>query len=185
VTEIAVLLDPSRLMVAGSIVGTERTIDEIAEHTRLDRAVVLHSIGALRQAGLVTTVGDTYALPVTTLRELARAVSDTGRPMDPIVGDEMTDDERVVLSRFFAGRALTKIPVDRSKRLIVLERLALEFDVGRRYDEPTVNGILHGFHPDVAALRRYLVDEHLLDRSNRQDGHPEYWRSGGRVPSTG
>ena len=35
---------------------------------------------------------------------------------------------------------------------------------------------LRAFHPDVAALRRYMVDEQLLDRA---DG--VYWRSGGRT----
>jgi hypothetical protein len=29
-------------------------------------------------------------------------------------------------------------------------------------------------HPDTAALRRYLVDEGILDRE-----HGEYWRAGG------
>ena len=37
-----------------------------------------------------------------------------------------------------------------------------------------VNLILGRRHQDTAALRRYLVDEGLLDRA---EGH--YWRSGG------
>ena len=61
----------------------------------------------------------------------------------------------------------------------MLERLALEFDLGRHYAEPAVNEILRVFHPDVSTLRRYLVDEGLLDR----DQHT-YWRSGGRVDLT-
>jgi hypothetical protein len=44
--------------------------------------------------------------------------------------------------------------------------------------------VLDGFHPDVAALRRYLVDEEMLDRHHLDDGRPEYWRAGGRVPTT-
>ena len=81
-----------------------------------------------------------------------------------------------MLSRFFVGRTLTKIPAGRSKRRLVLERLALEFEIGRHYPESEVNDVLRAFHPDVAALRRYLVDEELLDRA---DG--VYWRSGGRT----
>lgn len=97
--------------------------------------------------------------------------------MDPSIGYGMTDDERLVLSRFFQARTLVKIPTARAKRLIVLERLALEFELGRRYPEAAVNDILRPFHSDVAALRRSLVDEGFLDRD-----HGEYWRSGGRVP---
>lgn len=43
-----------------------------------------------------------------------------------------------------------------------------------RYSEQMVNLILGRRHQDTAALRRYLVDEGLLDRA---EGH--YWRSGG------
>jgi hypothetical protein len=96
--------------------------------------------------------------------------------MDPFIGHGMDDGERRVLSRFFVGRTLTKIPVGRTKRRVVLERLALEFEIGRRYPESAVNDALRAFHPDFAALRRYLVDEELLDRA---DG--VYWRSGGRT----
>jgi len=58
----------------------------------------------------------------------------------------------------------------------VLERIALEFEPGRRYDEKEVNVIVGVFFNDHAALRRYLVDEGFLDRD-----HGVYWRSGGRV----
>ncbi len=88
----------------------------------------------------------------------------------------MTADEQAVLSRFFRGTRLLEIPSQRSKRLVVLERLALEFEPGRRYSEKEVTGVLALWYPDYAALRRYLVDEGFLDRAAG-----EYWRSGGRV----
>ena len=96
--------------------------------------------------------------------------------MDPLIGSGMDDAERRVLARFFVGRTLTKIPVGHAKRRVVLERLALEFEIGRHYPESEVNEVLRPFHRDVAALRRYLVDEELLDRA---DG--VYWRCGGRT----
>jgi hypothetical protein len=88
----------------------------------------------------------------------------------------MTEEERVVLQRFFRGEWLVELPPQRSKRLVVLERLALEFEPGERYAEADVNAWLGEFHDDVAALRRALVDEGFLDRA---DG--VYWRTGGRV----
>ena len=54
----------------------------------------------------------------------------------------------------------------------MLERIALEFEPGRRYDEKEVNVIVGAFFTDHAALRRYLVDEGFLDRD-----HGEYWRA--------
>ena len=68
------------------------------------------------------------------------------------------------------------IPVQRSKRLVILDRLAQEFEPGTRYSEPMVNLKLGLWHEDTASLRRYLVDEGFLDRA---DG--VYWRSGGTV----
>ena len=71
---------------------------------------------------------------------------------------------------------MTSIPANRGKRLVVLERLAMEFEPGMRYPERQVNLTLQMFHPDYAALRRYMVDDGLLTRA---DGF--YWRSGGRT----
>jgi hypothetical protein len=100
--------------------------------------------------------------------------------MDPIIGYGMTDDEQAILRRFFAGRTLTEIPANRAKRQVLLQRLALDFDIGRRYTEREVNEILFPFHPDWSTLRRYLVDEGFLDREHVDDQN-WYWRAGGRV----
>ncbi len=81
-----------------------------------------------------------------------------------------------MLGRFFSGSRLVSIPSQEAKRLLVLERLAMEFEPGLRYTEREVNSILQVFHADYAALRRYLVDHEFLTRA---DG--AYWRSGGRT----
>ena len=110
----------------------------------------------------------------------ARQAAEIQIPMDPVMGYGMTDDERQVLERFFSGRILNEIPTQRAKRIVVLQRLALEFDPGRRYTEFEVNELLGAFHPDWSALRRGLIDEGLLDRETSGGGNT-YWRSGGRV----
>ncbi|GAA1949807.1 hypothetical protein GCM10009798_06300 [Nocardioides panacihumi] len=85
------------------------------------------------------------------------------------------------LSRFLdADGRLVTIPSKHSKRLVVLDHLAQSFELGIVYPEDEVNVRLGRFHPDVAALRRYLVDEHFL---TRRDGF--YWRSGGSVDIDG
>jgi hypothetical protein len=91
------------------------------------------------------------------------------------LGAVFDEEERVLRQYFRAGR-LTEIPAKRSKRLIVLERMALEFDDGLRYPEREVNETLKRFAEDHVSLRRYLIDEGLLSREGG-----EYWRSGGRV----
>jgi len=76
-----------------------------------------------------------------------------------------------------AGR-LESIPAKRSRRLLLLAEVAQAFEPGIRYTERQVNELLGALHPDYAALRRYLVDEDLMDRAGG-----EYWRSGGPVRS--
>jgi len=80
-----------------------------------------------------------------------------------VLGNFLTDDGR-----------LRTIPAKHAKLLVVLDRLAQEFEPGRTYQESEVNKILEGFHPDCAALRRYLVENGFM---TREDG--VYWRSGG------
>lgn len=173
---IASLFEPDRLAVAGSLVDARRTVDELVEHTGRDRRTVLQALGELRAADIVSTVDETYTITIETLRALGEGLRREPEPMDPMVGWGMTDDEREVLARFFVGGRLTAVPAGRMKRLVVLERLALEFEVGRHYTEAEVNDLLGQFHEDTATLRRYLVDEELLDRDRES-----YWRSGGRV----
>ena len=82
--------------------------------------------------------------------------------------------DRVLGSFFGAGGRLHTIPSKRAKLLVVLDRLAQEFEPGRTYPETEVNDVLNRFHPDHAALRRYLVENDFM---TREDGW--YWRSGG------
>jgi hypothetical protein len=79
-----------------------------------------------------------------------------------------------VLRNFVASGRLQRMPANRSKRLVVLDWLSGRFEPGRTYPERDVNLMLGMVHADVAALRRYLVDEGFLER---RDGF--YWRAGG------
>jgi hypothetical protein len=174
------LLDPDRLAVAGALASREMTTKEVVDATGRSQRVVLTAIGDLRAAGLVAVGGEDYAIDTAALRDAARAAADLDVPMDPIIGYGMTADEQAILRRFFSGRTLTEIPANRAKRQVLLQRLALDFDVGRRYTEREVNDVLFAFHPDWSTLRRYLVDEGFLDREHVDDQN-WYWRAGGRV----
>jgi hypothetical protein len=87
----------------------------------------------------------------------------------------MTPQQDRVLRSFFGddGRLRT-IPSRHAKLLVVLDRLAQEFEPGRTFPEEHVNEVLQRFHPDHAALRRYLVENDFMTREGGW-----YWRSGG------
>jgi hypothetical protein len=82
----------------------------------------------------------------------------------------------LVLRRFVVDGRLVAVPAQRGKRLVVLDYLAGLFEPGVRYREAEVNQALRAYHPDYAALRRYLVDEGFMKRERGV-----YWRSGGTV----
>ena len=73
---------------------------------------------------------------------------------------------RVIDANFRDGR-LVSIPARQGKRLFVLRELRERcFAEDRDYPEKEVNMRLALIHPDVAALRRYLIDSKLMARSN-------------------
>lgn len=170
------LADPDRLAIAGLLARADRTADELARELDLSTKRARTHLGKLTAAGIVRVREDrrTYRLDPGTLRRAAELV---GPPREAgLALGAATDDEEHVLRTFFRNGRLTEVPMKQSKRRIVLERIALEFEPGRRYDEKEVNAIVGAFFNDHAALRRYLVDEGFLDRD-----HGVYWRSGGRV----
>jgi hypothetical protein len=83
-------------------------------------------------------------------------------------------DDRVLASFLGSDGRLRSIPTKLSKLLVVLDHLAQEFEPGHTYPEAQVNEVLQRFHPDYAALRRYLVENGFMTREDNV-----YWRSGG------
>ena len=166
-------LDPTRLAVLGR--SAEGPIDagKVAEALGVPQRAVHQAIARLRAGDLIT---ETLELNRETLRSVAADLPREAPPDPEVVGvGTWSESEIDVLGRFFSGRRLTSIPGARSKRLIVLERLAQEFEPGLRYSEPEVNFTLQLWHADYASLRRYLVDEAFLTRAEGV-----YWRTGGR-----
>jgi ribosomal protein S18 acetylase RimI-like enzyme len=103
--------------------------------------------------------------------------SETPRPsrlLATSVGSMEATDERVLANFLGPSGRLTTIPTKLSKLLVVLDHLAQEFEPGQTYPEAQVNTMLQHFHPDYAALRRYLVENGFLTREDSV-----YWRSGG------
>ena len=77
------------------------------------------------------------------------------------------------LRAFLRDRAVVTMPAKMAKRRLLLGEIVLAFEPGIRYPERQVDDFLRRIHPDHAALRRYLVDEELVDR-----GAGQYWRTG-------
>jgi hypothetical protein len=170
------LADPERLRIAAALVTGDAAAAALAAALGLPVARVRRHLNRLTSAGVARLRPDrrTYRLDVETLRWAAQQVGPPREAGIPL--GAANEDEEAVLRAFFRDGRLTEVPTKAAKRRIVLERVAIEFEPGRRYDEREVNAIVGRFANDHASLRRHLVDEGFLAREGGV-----YWRTGGRV----
>jgi hypothetical protein len=171
--EIAGLLAaPVRLRVVAALALGASTAAQVSERSGIGLNQTRQALSRLVRARLVDQDGATFVLREPAFGEAARA----GRVRAPRDrGFDGLDPQLArVLRTYLVDGRLQSIPASRRKRLAVLQYLASVFEPGQRYPEVQVNAILRSWHPDVAALRRYLVDESLLAREAG-----EYWRIGG------
>jgi DNA-binding transcriptional ArsR family regulator len=184
------LADGSRLRIVGLLAAGRRlSVEELAAALDLTPGTVVHHLRRLRDAGLV--VADArppyveYALRLDRLAEIGGQLDRIGRETaDPGAlapgpdGRVRPAYESKVLSAFLIDGRLERIPAQEKKRLVILQFLAQsDFVPGRSYPEKEVNQILALRHPDVASLRRYLVDLGYMERaaSVYQLRPPESW----------
>jgi hypothetical protein len=192
------LVDQHRLRIVARAAARPVDVETLAAELRQPVASVRRHVQALVQAGLLEERPDpglgspqAYGARLDRVGMLGRALAALEREADPVAADPagawphdgeplaetlarlgLTPDERRILRSFLVDGRLVSIPVGRARRDVIL-RFLLErvFSEDRRYPEKEVNQRLALFHPDVAALRRYLVDEGYVDR----DGGL-YWR---------
>ena len=154
------LAEPSRLRTYSAVVLGARNPEQIAGVTGLDTAVVVKAVQRLTKSGLITFDRDGLHAEEDVFKEAIRTSRPEREPLDP---DPARD---TILKAFIRDGRLTGFPTFPAKTRIVLEHLINSFEPGREYPESEVNTILNTWHPDHAALRRLLVDAHLLTRSN-------------------
>jgi hypothetical protein len=184
------LVDQHRLRIVARGAVRPVDVDTLAAELRQPVPSVRRHIQALVRAGLLERRGnaaaapETYAARMDRVGELGRALAAiereaAGTPVDPdgewphdgepltatLDRIGLTPDERRILRSFLVDGRLVSIPAQHVRRDVIL-RFLLErvFTEDRAYPEKEVNQRLALFHPDVASLRRYLVDERYVDR---------------------
>jgi len=165
-------LDPVRLAALGRAVEGTLTPETVTNALGVSRRRALETIAGLRLSGLTD---ENDRLLSGALHEIAATVPQAEPAADSITEGDWTASEVKILETFFSGEDLVEIPSNRRKRLVILERLAQDFEPGVRYSEAEVSRHLEHYNLDYAALRRYLVEENLLSRAGGV-----YWRTGGR-----
>ncbi len=90
---------------------------------------------------------------------------------------EITEEEsRKILENVFTSLEPLRLKVfskKEKKKIVILRKVAEQFEGGKQYAEPEVNAILKEIWEDFATMRRYLIEYGYLDRT--KDGKT-YWK---------
>ena len=170
-----VIGNESRLKIIGLLANEERSVGELAELLELKEPTVSHHLAAMKQLGLVGVRAEgnvrIYWLDTKFLESMSRDLF-SRENLATLVDDTSENEwERKVLQSYLEGDQIRDLPSRHKKRLVILNWLANQFDVGVRYTERDISERLEHYNPDYAALRRYLVDYGFMQREKGV-----YWR---------
>jgi predicted transcriptional regulator len=169
------LANESRLCIVGILANRECSVSDLADLLDLREPTVSHHLSKLKELDLVRmrTEGNShiYSLNQDALIKMNKDLLSTQK-IASLVGDVGERSwEAKVLSTFVVDGRLTQIPARFKKRLAILRWLVEKFEFGRRYPEKELNAIIQQVHPDYASLRRYMIENKLMQR---EEG--VYWR---------
>ena len=172
---LGLLSAPDRLRALSALVLGARTGEEVAARTGMPARDALAALERLERGGVALREEGRWLPRPEALREAVARAAESRAAEDP-APEGAGREEAAVLRSFLRGGRIVALPVQRAKRMVVLDHVARAFEPGVRYSEPEVNAVLRAFHSDHASLRRALVDEGFLDRDSTR-----YWRCGGTV----
>jgi DNA-binding transcriptional ArsR family regulator len=170
------LSDASRLRIVGLLASRPKAVEELADGLNLSPGTVVHHLNKLREAGLVESQPrppyKEYRLRLDRLHAIGKRLDAATQPGAESAAELPGPDgqprpafDAKVLRAFFIDGQLTAIPAQEKKRLVILRYLAeTVFVPNVRYPEKEVNQRLAVHHPDVASLRRYLIEWRFMRR---------------------
>jgi hypothetical protein len=85
------------------------------------------------------------------------------------------EEENKIIASAFESLKPLKLKLFSSKekkKIVILRKIASQFEKGRKYSEKEVNAILKDIFEDFATIRRYLIEYGFMERTN---DCREYW----------
>lgn len=163
------LADRSRLLILSSLLEKHQYLEELAQRLALAPSTVSFHLKKLERAGLVEKKKEQYYTIFYPRRHLldltlAELVScEHGEAENQ--AERIQQYKKKVIASFFSQGRIIRIPAQKQKRWIVLEKILDEFEYGRKYTEKEVNEIIARFHDDYCTIRRTFVEEKVMGRS--------------------
>lgn len=163
------LADTSRLHVLNSLMEKPQYVEELSHRLNLAVSTVSFHLKKLEKAGLVVKKKEQYYTIYSlrddifnlTLRELTAFNN-----MNKYAQEERIKKYREKVKKtFFKRGKLLKLPVQRKKKLIVLDEFLHKFKTGKKYTEKEVNEIITPLFDDYCTVRRLMIEEKMMKRS--------------------
>jgi hypothetical protein len=170
-----VLSNESRLKIIGLLANEERSVGELAEILGVKEPTVSHHLALMKELNLVDVRAEgnvrIYQLNEQALETMNKDIFSQDN-LATLVDHNAEDawDQKVLRTYVQDGR-ITQIPSKYKKRLVILKWLVAKFEMGVRYTEAELSEALQAYHPDYAALRRYFIENKLMQRDKGI-----YWR---------
>ncbi len=175
--------DPMRIRILALLANRSMYGMELAEALGVTTPTISHHVALLKGAGLIRVRRENsyhhYELDLAGLQAIAGSLTvEHLRSLGPNYASESDlgqqpgkeIDSAMVEESFFKDGRLIEIPVDAQSRRYVMEVVARSFEWGRIYEKKDVNAILREIYPEVATLRRELIEQKIMQR---EDGR--YW----------
>ncbi len=163
------LSDKSRVQILKSLVQEPMYVERLAERLSLTPSTISFHLKKMVDAKIVNSKKEQYYAIYSINEEIL-----SFRMID-ILREESTEGElqkkredeyrKKVIDTFFEHGKLISIPVQRKKERIVLEKIAESFEMEKDYTEREVNIIIADFHDDFCTIRRDMVGEGILERT--------------------
>lgn len=168
------LADSSRLRVLNSLMEKSQYVEELSHRLNLAESTVSFHLKKLEKAGLVYKTKEQYYIIyhiTDTIFDLPLKDFAKFENLEKFVQDERIEKYRQkVLNTFMKKNRLIKLPVQRKKKLIILEEFMKKFKKDRKYYEIEVNDIILEHYDDYCTIRRLMIEEGMMNRKNQQ-----YW----------
>ena len=165
-----ILSDPSRLRIIASLDKEPMYVELLSERLDLHPSTVSFHLKKLEQAGLVHHEKEQYYVMYHLNREpLNLHVMKRLRDISTVNETEEEREQaykRKILRTFMEDGKLISIPVQRKKRMVILEHIAESFEMNRVYPEKEVNMIISDFHFDFCTIRREFIMNQMFVRDN-------------------
>jgi DNA-binding HxlR family transcriptional regulator len=163
-----VLSDDSRLKIIASLYKEPMYVERLSNRLDLHPSTVSFHLKKLQENELVFSKKEQYY----TMYYLHESAFDVHLLdiLKKISTVSPTEEEREaaynqkIIDTFFEAGQLKSIPVQRKKRLVILKKIAEDFEMNKPYKEVDVNHMISQYHFDFCTIRREFIMNKLFIR---------------------